>query len=100
MNHISTAQMTLTLGALLCHDMSHMRALALVTARTRTLEPLCGSRHGLLLVGHCLTPKYIEAKPRVKVTGGVVVSVRQRGVIIGVLLRQAEHLKSFLAQLP
>jgi hypothetical protein len=57
MNHISTAQMTLTLGALLCHDMSHVRALALIAARTRTLEPLCGPRHGLLLVGHCLTPK-------------------------------------------
>ena len=58
MNHVSTAQMTLPLGAFLGKDVPHVRALALVTARTRSLEPLGGSRHGFLLVaGHCLTPE-------------------------------------------
>lgn len=81
MNHVATAQMTLSLGAFFSENMTHVRALALIATRTRSLEPLGGPRYGLLLVGHCSTPDFMgHLPPASDITGDVVVSVRLLGV--------------------
>ena len=76
MDHVVTTKVTLTLGAFLGQDMPHVRALAFVTARPRTLEALGRPGDGFLLVGHCWTPIVRRASPRECKTGDVVVSVR------------------------
>ena len=48
--------MTLSFGAFLGEDVTHVRAFAFVATRTGTFKPLGSTANGFLLVGHCFSP--------------------------------------------